>query len=232
MQLAVEGLSKAIHMLITGDRQLFEIMWLTLRVSGTATLISLVLGVPAGMALGLSRFPGRNIVVSLVNVGMGLPPVVVGVTVSLMLWRSGPLGALGAMYTPGAMIFAQCLIAFPQVAGLALAGIMQIDDRFCLQMRSLGASRLQMYYLLCREARLSMLAAAMAGFGAVVSEVGASMMVGGNIAGHTRVLTTAIMLEVNKGNFDVAIALSLLMMALAYSITAVLTVLQQKGRHA
>lgn len=232
LDLIVEGFRKAIWMLITADRQLLAITLLTLRVSGVATLVSLVAGVPLGVALGLSRFPGRGAVLSLVNAGMGLPPVVVGVATSLFLWRNGPLGGFGLMYTPEAMVLAQCVIALPQVVGLTVAGVMQLDPRLGLQIVALGASRFQLYSLLIREARLSILAAIMAGFGAVVSEVGASMMVGGNIAGQTRVLTTSIVLEINKGNFDVAIALSLVLMLLAYGITAVLTIIQQKGRHA
>ncbi len=218
-------------MLLHGDAELWRVTLLTLRLSGAATLVSLAIGVPLGVFLGLARFRGRNLVVSAVNAGMGLPPVVVGVAVSLLLWRSGPAGALGMMYTPGAIVFAQCIIALPQVIGLTMAGVMQLDPRLALQIVALGASPAQLYALLVREARLGILAAVMAGFGAVVSEVGASMMVGGNITGQTRVLTTAIVLEVNKGNFDVAIALSIVLMLLAYSVTAVLTILQQKGRH-
>jgi len=230
--LVTEGFKKALSMLFQGDVELWRVTLLTLRLSGAATLVSLVMGVPLGVFLGLSRFRGRNLVVSAVNTGMGLPPVVVGVATSLLLWRSGPAGALGMMYTPGAIVFAQCIIALPQVIGLTMAAVMQLDPRLALQIMALGASPVQLYTLLVREARLGILAAIMAGFGAVVSEVGASMMVGGNIIGQTRVLTTAIVLEVNKGNFDVAIALSLVLMLLAYSVTAVLTVLQQRGRHA
>ena len=232
MGLVTEGFKKALSMLFQGDVELWRVTLLTLRLSGAATLVSLVMGVPLGVFLGLSRFRGRNLVVSAVNTGMGLPPVVVGVATSLLLWRSGPAGALGMMYTPGAIVFAQCIIALPQVIGLTMAAVMQLDPRLALQIMALGASPVQLYTLLVREARLGILAAIMAGFGAVVSEVGASMMVGGNITGQTRVLTTAIVLEVNKGNFDVAIALSLVLMLLAYSVTAVLTVLQQRGRHA
>lgn len=218
-------------MLITGDPELLRITLLTLRVSGAATLISLLLGVPAGLLLGLARFPGRRFVVSLVNVGMGLPPVVVGLWVSIFLWRSGPLGFLDALYTPAAMVAAQCLIAAPKVAGLSMAGIMQLNPKLHLQILSLGASRFQAYWLLVREARLSILAAVMAGFGAVVAEVGASTMVGGNMAGQTRVLSTAILLEVNQGRFEVAIALSLVLLFLAYAVTFGLTLLQQqRGR--
>jgi tungstate transport system permease protein len=224
------GVRHAARMLIVGDTELLRITLLTLRISGTATLISLLLGVPVGLLLGLAHFPGRRFVASVVNAGMGLPPVVVGLWVSIFLWRYGPLGFLHAMYTPAAMIIAQCVIAAPKVAGLTMAGIMQLNPKLHLQIQALGANRWQGWWLLIREARLSILAAVMAGFGAVVAEVGASMMVGGNVAGDTRVLSTAIMLEVNKGNFDVAIALSLILLLLAYAVTFGLTLLQQQRR--
>ncbi len=232
MDLVWEGLRKAFEMLLSGDPALLEIAWTTLRISGVATLISLVLGVPVGLLLGLARFPGRRFVASIVNVGMGLPPVVVGLWVTIFIWRSGPLGFLHAFATPGAMVAAQTIIAAPKVAGLTMAGIMQLNPKLRLQILSLGASHWQGYWLLIREARLSILAAVMAGFGAIVAEVGASMMVGGNLVGETRVLSTAIVLEVGKGNFDVAIALSLILMLLAYLVTAALTVIQHHRRAA
>jgi tungstate transport system permease protein len=233
MDLILDGLSKAGLMLYHRDPELLRITVLTLRVSGTATLISMLLGVPAGLLLGVARFPGRRFVVSLVNVGMGLPPVVVGLWVAIFLWRNGPLGFLGAIYTPGAMVAAQCLIAAPKVAGLSMAGIMQLNPKLHLQILALGANRWQAYWLLIREARFSILAAIMVGFGAVVAEVGASMMVGGNIAGQTRVLSTAIVREVSAGQLDVAIALSLILLILTYAITLGLTLLQQqRGRSA
>ncbi|MCG0240065.1 MAG: ABC transporter permease [Firmicutes bacterium] len=230
MDLIWSGLREAVAMLLRGDPELWRVTWLTLRVSGTATLLSVLIGVPVGAILALSRFPGRNLVVSLINTGMGMPPVVAGLWVSLLLWRSGPLGHLGLMYTPTAMVIAQALIATPIVMGFTLAGIQQLDRRLSLQLLALGASRWQLILLLIREARLSLLAAVIAGFGGVVSEVGASMMVGGNIQGYTRVLTTATVLEVSKGNFDVALALSFILMALAFGVTWALTLLQQGRR--
>jgi tungstate transport system permease protein len=193
-------------------------------------LLSLILGVPVGLLLGLVRFPGRQFVVSLVNAGMGLPPVVVGLWVTLLLWRNGSLGFLGALYTPGAMVAAQVLIAAPKVAGLTMAGIMQLNPKLHLQIKALGASRWQQVLLLVQEARLSILAAIIAGFGAVVAEVGASMAVGGNMVGSTRVLSTAILFEINRGNFDVAIALSLMLLLLSYVVTLGLTLIQQRRR--
>jgi len=230
MDLIFEGLREAIRKIATLDPALREAALRTLQVSGTATLVSLVIGVPAGVALALSRFRGRTFVVSLVNTGMGLPPVVVGLFVMILLWRSGPLGGLGLLYTPTAMIVAQSLIAIPLVTGLSLAAVQALPPRLLLQVRALGATPVQCAGILAREAQLPILAALMAGFGAVVSEVGASLMVGGNIRGSTRVLTTATVLEAGKGNFAGAIALGIVLLALAYSINVVLTRLQQRSR--
>ncbi|MBI2087221.1 MAG: ABC transporter permease [Deltaproteobacteria bacterium] len=230
MDLLWQGITEAIRLLLSGDPEIFSIVLLSLRVSLTATVTSLILGVPAGMALALSQFRGRRFLISLVNVGMGIPPVVVGLMVAILLWRSGPLGFLGIMYTPLAIIIAQTLIAFPIVTGLTLAAVQQLNPKVRLQIMALGASRWQMLWILVREARLSILAAAMAGFGGVISEVGASMMVGGNLLGQTRVLTTATVLETSKGNFDVALALSTILFALAYMITLALTVVQQREK--
>lgn len=231
MELIWDGLTKAFELLLRGDRDVLEIAFLTLQVSGLATLISVLIGVPLGVFLALAVFPGRNIAVSLVNFGMGLPPVVVGLWVSIFLWRSGPLGFLNMMYTPGAIIMAQAIIASPIVTGFTMAAIGQLNPKIRLQILALGASRLQLLWLLIREARIGLLAAVIAGFGGVISEVGASMMVGGNISGYTRVLTTATVMEVSKGNFDVAIAISFILMLLAYTVTFALTMLQQRDRH-
>jgi tungstate transport system permease protein len=225
-----EGMKKAAHLLVTGDVELWRVALLTLRVSGTATLISVLVGVPLGVALALARFPGLRFLMALVNTGMGMPPVVVGLWVTILLWRNGPLGALGLMYSPTAMIIAQCVIALPVITAFTAAGIAQLDPKLVLQLRALGASRWQLYLLLVREARLSVLAAVIAGFGAVVSEVGASMMVGGNVLGQTRVLTTSIVTEVSRGNFDVALALSVVLLFLAFMVVMGLTLLQQRER--
>ncbi|NPV26611.1 MAG: ABC transporter permease [Firmicutes bacterium] len=230
MELVWEGLVQAAQMLFTLDPEVLAISWLTLKVSGMATLISVLIGIPIGAALALTEFPGRKFLVSLVNFGMGLPPVVVGLWVSILLWRSGPLGFLGMMYTPGAMIIAQAVIASPIVTSFSLAAIQQLNPKLRLQILALGATPGQLLWYLMREARLGLLAAVMAGFGGVVSEVGASMMVGGNIKGETRVLTTATVMEVSKGNFDVAIALSIVLLLLTYGVTAVLTTIQQQRR--
>jgi tungstate transport system permease protein len=230
MGLIVEGVLEAFRLLLAGDPEVWRITFLSLQISGAATLLSLVIGVPAGTALALTRFPGRGLVVSLVNTGMGLPPVVVGLFVTILLWRNGLLGALELLYTPAAMVLAQLVIAAPIVTGLTLAAVQQIPERFRLQLLALGASRLQMTWVLVKEARLPMLAALMAGFGGVISEVGASMMVGGNIKGSTRVLTTATVLETGKGNFDIAIALSVILLAITFLVNWALTSIQQRRR--
>jgi tungstate transport system permease protein len=161
---------------------------------------------------------------------MGLPPVVVGLFVTLLLWRSGPLGSLEVLYTPAAIVLAQAIIAAPIVTGIALAAVQNVPEVFRLQLLGLGASRVQMVWVVLREARLPMLAAVMAGFGGIISEIGASMMVGGNIKGQTRTLTTAMVLETGKGNFETAIALSLLLLVLVFGVNWMLTSIQQRGR--
>jgi len=209
---------------------LFPITLLSLQVSILATLISLLIGLPLGTILALGKFPGRSFLLSIVNTGMALPPVVVGLFLAMMLWRSGPLGDLRLIYTPAAIIIAQTIISAPVVTGLTAAALQQLNPRLRLQLYGLGASRAQMVLSLWREARLPLLAALMAGFGSVISEVGASMMVGGNIRGQTRVLTTAIVLETSKGEFERAIALSAFLLTITFLVNWALTVIQQRGR--
>jgi len=209
---------------------LVQITLLSLGVSGIATAISLLIGLPLGTVLALSVFRSRGLVLSVVNTGMALPPVVAGLAIALMLWRSGPLGDLNLIYTPTAIVIAEVVIATPVILGLAAAGIGQLDSRLQLQLRGLGASRLQTVWWLWREARLSLVAALMAGFGSVISEVGAAMMVGGNISGQTRVLTTAIVLDVGRGEFGTAIELGGILLALAFLVNGVLTWAQQSGQ--
>ncbi|HXG03750.1 MAG TPA: ABC transporter permease [Candidatus Binatia bacterium] len=230
MDLVVEGVRRGLGLLLGADPEIVEVLLFSLQVSGSATLLALALGVPAGAALALARFPGRTLLVSAVNTGMGFPPVVVGLFVSLLLWRSGPLGALEMLYTPAAIVLAQAVIATPIVTGITLAAVQTVPGMFRLQLLGLGASRVQAALWVLREARLPMLAAVMAGFGAVISEIGASLMVGGNIKGQTRTLTTAMVLETSQGNFEAAIALALLLLALMFLVNWALTALQQ--RHA
>ena len=214
------------------DPEVWQITALSLQVSGIATAVSLLIGLPFGTWLALGNFRGRSFVLSIINTGMALPPVVVGLVVAMTLWRSGPLGDFRLIYTPVAIIIAQTVISAPVVTGLTAAALEALDPRLQQQLLGLGASRGQMVWYLWREARLPLLAALMAGFGSVISEVGASMMVGGNIRGQTRVLTTAIVLETSKGEFDRALALSALLLVITYLINLALTWIQQKGRRA
>ena len=230
MDLIIEGIIKAFWLLVSFDPEVLGITLLSIKVSGTATLISLIVGISVGASVALTRFPGRGLVVSLINTGMALPPVVVGLFVTISLWRNGPLGFLGILYTPLAMILAQAVIATPIVTGISLAAVQQLPAKLRLQILALGATRRQMVWILIKEAKLSLLAAIMAGFGGVISEVGASIMVGGNIKGYSRVLTTATVMETGRGNFDVAIALSIILLLLAYLINLVLTKVQQRER--
>jgi tungstate transport system permease protein len=228
------SLADQVQQLLQGlvGTDLVEITLLSVAVSGLATAISLLIGVPIGTWLALSRFRSRGLAITVVNTGMALPPVVVGLVVAFALWRSGPLGDLSLMYTPSAMVIAEVIIATPVILGLTVAALGQLDPRLRLQIMGLGASRWQTVWWLWREARLPLLAALMAGFGSVISEVGAAMMVGGNILHQTRVLTTAIVLDVSRGDFGQAVALGIVLLALAFLVNGVLTWAQQRGpRH-
>jgi len=228
LELIVQGIVKAFHLLISLDPEVIGITWLSLKISGTATFISLFIGVSIGVVVALNDFFGKRLAISIINTGMGLPPVVVGLFVTIMIWRSGPFGFLEILYTPTAMIIAQAIIATPIVMGISLAAIQNLPPNLRLQILSLGASRLQMVWVLIKESRLPLLAAVMAGFGGVISEIGASIMVGGNIKGYSRVLTTATVMETGKGNFDLAIALGVILLILAFTINFILTQIQQR----
>lgn len=230
MDLIGASLREAWSLIAGGDAELLAISGLTLAVAASSTAVALLIGIPAGMGLALARVPGRRPVLALANAGMGMPPVVAGLLVAIVLWRSGPLGELRLIYTPAAMVIAQAVIATPIVVAITAAAVMSLPPVLHLQIRAMGAGRAQYLWLVGREARLPLLAATMAGFGSVVSEVGASMMVGGNIAGETRVLTTATVLEVSRGNFGRALALGMILLALVLAVSVVLTVLQQRAR--
>jgi tungstate transport system permease protein len=230
MEIILGGIKKAIILIFSLDEEVLGITILSIKVSGIATIFSVILGIVIGAFLALTKFPGRNILVALVNTGMGIPPVVVGLVITIFLWREGPFGFLGILYTPLAMIIAQALIATPIVAGITLAAIQHIPEKMKLQIKALGATKIQFLFFILREAKLSLLASAMAGFGGVISEVGASMMVGGNIKGYTRVLTTATVLETSKGNFEIAMALGVILFLLTFSINQILTAIQQRER--
>ena len=228
MELIWQGIKNAFLMLFSGNKEIYEIILLTLKVSGISVIISMVFGMPIGLLVGLNNFKSKRFVITIINTGMGLPPVAAGLFISIMLWRSGPLGILGIMYTPTAMIIAQVLIASPIIAGVTLAAVQQVNPNLKLQALSLGANRAQVLWILLKEAKLPALAAIMAGFGGVISEVGASTMVGGNIKGQTRVLTTATVQNVGMGNFDVAIALVIILLILAFLVNLFLTLIQQR----
>ncbi|WHX99880.1 ABC transporter permease [Neobacillus sp. DY30] len=230
MELIIDGLKKAVEMILTGDKEIFEITWLTLRVCFMAIVISSIIGLPLGMLLGLRKFRGRKILLVFINIGMGLPPVVAGLWITMLLWRSGPLGHLQLLYSPTAIVMAQVLVSLPIVTGLTSSAFQQINDKMLLQIKALGATKLQTIIILFKQTKIAIVAAIMAGFGRVIAEVGAAMMVGGNIQGDTRILTTSIVMEVSKGNFDVALAISFILLTVALLITAVLTMLQQRKR--
>ena len=229
MDFIIDGIKEAFDLILTLDESVIQITLLSLRLSGIATLFSLIIGLPIGTIMALWRFRTQRFWLSLANTGMALPPVVVGLVVALMLWRSGPFGSLGLMYTPGAIVIAQIIIATPIIIGLTVAALQQLDPSLQLQLLGLGASRIQMVWILWGEARLPLLAALMAAFGAAISEVGAVMMVGGNLKGYTRVLTSAIVLETGRGAFVPAIALGVILLLVAFAVNLGLTLVQQRS---
>jgi len=231
LELMWESIREAVRVLFAMDRETVEVILLSLRVSGLAVLIGLVIGVPLGITLGLHRFRGRQVIMAIVNTGLGLPPVVVGLFVYMMLSRRGPLGGLEWLFTVPAMLMAQVILATPYITAITTSAVASIPRDFRLQALGLGASRRQALWIVVKEARLSIMTAVIAGFGAVISEVGAVMMVGGNIAttegNRTRVLTTAIMLEARKGNFALAMAFGIVLMLLAFIMVLLLTRMQE-----
>ena len=225
MQTLLDAFFNAFQLLASGDPELAAIVGLTLRVTGIALLLALVLGLPVGALLGLmKRFPGGGCIIPLIYTGMGLPPVVVGLFVYLLLSNQGPLGALGWLFTPSAMVLAQTIIALPLVVGLTLTAVQSLDSLLPLQLRALGATRWQLARTMLAESRLGVFA-----IGSIISEVGAVILVGGNIRGETRVLTTAIVLETRRGQFALAIALGLILLGLSLLANVALYRLQQRG---
>lgn len=227
MQLIWDAFVQAARLLASLDIYILQILWRSIHVSGVAMVLAIVTGLPAGIALGVARFPGRRLLVALVYTGFALPPVVVGLIVYLALSREGPAGGLELLFSPSAMVIAQAILAAPYVAGVSLAAVQAVPADVRLQARALGAGRSRALWAHVREARLGILAAIIAGFGAVISEVGAAMMVGGNILGETRVLTTAIVLETRRGNFETAMALAFILMAIVLIVNVLLTRAQQ-----
>lgn len=231
MDILIEGFQEAFRLLISLDNEVLQIIAVSLRVSGTALVFSVLIGLPLGTFLGLASFPGKKIITAFLYTGMGFPPVVVGLFVFIILSNAGPLGGLNWLFTTRAIVVAQTVIALPLVAGFIMTAVMGVDKNLLLQLRSLGVTRFQMIWTIIKEARLGALIAIIAGFGAVISEVGAVMLVGGNIQGKTRVLTTAIMLETRQGRFGLAIALGIILLTITFIINIFMLNLQEKERN-
>jgi len=230
MHSIIYGFIGAGKLILTINPELLAIIVLSLQVSGLALIIATLLGLPLGAALAWRRVPLRGLVLSLLNTGMGLPPVVAGLFLYLFLSRSGPLGSLGLLYTPTAMVMVQAILAGPIVASLSHAAIVRVDPVIRQAAITLGATPLQEVLTVIREARYGIMAGVMAGLGRVMAEVGAVIIVGGNIAGYTRVMTTTIALETDKGDFELAIALGLILLLISLAINLGLRFLQRLGR--
>ena len=231
MNTILNGFKEAFLLIVSFDPEFYRVLLLSLAVSGTAALIGAGIGIPIGVALSEFSFRGRKVLLTLVHAFMGLPPVVVGLFTFLVLVRSGPLGSLNLIYTPTAMVIVQVILATPIVAGFTYASIQGVDPRLALQARSLGATRLQAILVTMREARAGLVAALIAGLGRVMAEVGAVMIVGGNIKGDTRVLTTDIVLQTRQGQYALALAEGLVLILVAILVNVMLTRLQaDRGR--
>lgn len=229
MDLVWSGLVEAFQMVMRLDEEVFFIAWTTIKVCTTATIISTILGIPLGMLLAFKDFVGKRIALIITHAGMGLPPVVAGLWVTMFLWRSGPLGELRWLYTTNAIVIAQVLVSLPIIISLTYSAFKKIDPALILQIKALGPTKLQSLSLYLKEARFGIMAAIMTGLGRVLAEVGAASMVGGNLKGSTRILTTAMVMEVSRGHFHIALALSFILMTLAFIITIILLRLQQRN---
>ncbi|GAB4410395.1 MAG: ABC transporter permease [Anaerolineae bacterium] len=228
IQTLFDALREALRLIVSLDPAVLQIMWRSLQVTLSALLLSAAIGIPLGTWLGLVRFPGQRLLNALIYTGMGLPPVVVGLAVYLLLSKRGPLGDLNWLFTIKAMVVAQTIIATPLVVGMTMSSVRGVDPALRLQLRALGATHRQAMLATLSEARFGVIVALVAGFGSIISEVGAVMLVGGNIDGRTRVLTTAIVLETRRGNFDVALALSIILLALSFAANVVMVMGQGK----
>jgi len=229
MDSLLSGFIQAFNLILHLNPELFGIIFLSLKVSGLALIIATLLGLPFGALIGLKRFPGRGVAISMMNTFMGLPPVVVGLLVYLLLSRKGPLGFLGLLYSPSAMIIAQTILALPIVAALCHTAIVSVDPIIRQAARTLGATPFQETIALIHEARYGILSAVIAAFGRVMAEVGSILIVGGNIAGYTRVMTTTIALETDKGNFELSLALGIILLMISFVINAALHAVQKRG---
>jgi len=229
MEFLIEAFKKALFLIINLDRELLEIIFLSLKVSFSALIVASIFGIPLGAFLGMKKFPGKNAVIIFLNTGMGLPPVVVGLFLYMLFSRSGPLGFLHLLYTPTAMIIAQFVLAFPIITALTQSAIVKVDPVIKLTAKTLGATPFQIALTVIKEARYGIFAGVIAGLGRVMAEVGAILIVGGNIAGYTRVMTTTIALETDKGNFELALALGIILLTLSFIINISLYLLQKRG---
>jgi tungstate transport system permease protein len=229
MDSIMEGFTKALSLILSLDPELLSIIFLSLEVSGTALILATILGLPLGALTGLKRFTGRGLIISLMNTFMGLPPVVVGLFLYLLLSRRGPLGFMTLLYTPSAMIIAQTILAFPIVAALSHAAIIKVEPLIKQASFTLGATPFQVTTTVVREARYGIMSGIIAALGRVMAEVGAILIVGGNIAGYTRVMTTTIALETDKGNFELALSLGIILLIISLTINMALYLFQRKG---
>lgn len=223
-----DGLRQAGDLLVSGDDQVLDIVWVTLRMAFWSTLLALAAGLPLGLLLGIARFPGRGAALALVNAGMGLPPVIVGLVVALLLFRGAPLGGLNLLYTLNGVILAQTVLAFPIVAALTASAVQSLPDGLLDQARAFGASHTAVAALALREARIGVLAATIAAAGSAFAEVGAVVLVGGNIEGQTQTLASSVLVRVSAGEYGTAIALGILLLGLVLLLAAALTALQQR----
>ena len=230
MEIIWEGLKEAIVKIFTGNQEIYTILLLTIKISGISLLFSAFLGIPLGVSIGINKFPGKKLVIALINTGMSIPPVAVGLFLALIFWRSGPLGFLEIMYTPTAMIISQIIIATPIITGITISSVQQVSPNLIIQAKSLGTNKIQLLWLLIKEIKLGILVALSAGFGRAISEVGAVLIVGANIEEKTRVLTTATLQMVRIGKFDSAIALVAILLFLSFGINIIITIIQYKER--
>lgn len=230
MSFLLDGVEQAFDLLLGGDAELYGIVGITLRMAVISTLLALLVGLPLGLALGLGRFPGRRSLLGLANAGMGLPPVVVGLVVALLLFRGAPLGSLGLLYTLNGVILAQALLALPIVAALTAAATQALPTGLLEQARAFGASRAQLAVLALREARVGVLAATIAALGSAFAEVGAVVLVGGNLEGETQTLASAVLVRVSAGEYGRAIALGIVLLGLILLLAAGLTLVQQHDK--
>jgi tungstate transport system permease protein len=229
MDSIIEGFRQSLSLILSLDPELLGIIFLSLEVSGTALILATILGLPLGALTGLKRFTGRGLIISLMNTFMGLPPVVVGLFLYLLLSRRGPLGFMSLLYTPSAMIIAQTILAFPIVAALSHAAIIKVEPLIKQASFTLGATPFQVTTTVVREARYGIMSGIIAALGRVMAEVGAILIVGGNIAGYTRVMTTTIALETDKGNFELALSLGIVLLIISLIINMALYLFQRKG---